>query len=86
MHRRRPDLVLMDVGLPDVNGIDTTRRIKSVKTFAQIPVVMITGHHGQKETVIQSRKVGAADFIVKPFEKAVLMRKLSVFLNRELDA
>ncbi|MFC6674148.1 response regulator [Marinobacterium aestuariivivens] len=56
LHRRRPDLVLMDVGLPDLNGIETTRRMKSVDRFASIPVVMITGHHGQKEVVIQSRR------------------------------
>ncbi|MBV1787959.1 response regulator [Marinobacterium sp. D7] len=81
LHRRRPDLVLMDVGLPDVNGIETTRRLKSVKRFAAIPVVMITGHHGQKEVVIQSRRVGAADFVVKPIDKAVLLRKIDTYLK-----
>lgn len=60
LRKRRPDLVLMDVGLPDINGVETTRRLKSVEQFAKIPVVVITGH-SEKAVVVESLKASASD-------------------------
>ncbi|MHB9118140.1 MAG: response regulator [Burkholderiales bacterium] len=80
LRKRRPDLILMDVGLPDIDGVETTRRLKSVEQFANIPVVMITGH-SEKAVVVESLKAGAADFAVKPFDKEVLLAKVRNFLN-----
>lgn len=80
LSKRRPDLVLMDVGLPDIDGVETTRRLKSVEQFAKIPVVMITGH-SEKAVVVESLKAGASDFAVKPFDKEVLLAKVRNFLN-----
>lgn len=73
--RHRADLILMDVDLPEINGIEATRRIKSVPQFAAIPVVMVTGH-SEKNIVVDSLKAGAADFLVKPFDRATLLGKL----------
>lgn len=80
LRRRRPDLVLMDIDLPDIDGIEATRRLKSVDQFAAVPVVMITGH-SEKHLVVDSLKAGAADFVVKPFEKTVLLAKVRRFLG-----
>ncbi|MDP1680457.1 MAG: response regulator [Burkholderiales bacterium] len=82
LRKRRPDLILMDVGLPDIDGVETTRRLKSVEQFAKIPVVMITGH-SEKAVVVESLKAGASDFAVKPFDKDVLRAKVRSFLNGE---
>jgi CheY-like chemotaxis protein len=73
--RRRADLILMDVDLPEINGIEATHRIKSVPQFAAIPVVMVTGH-SQKDVVVHSLKAGAVDFLVKPIDRATLLGKL----------
>jgi CheY-like chemotaxis protein len=73
--RYRADLVLMDVNLPDIDGIEATRRIRSVPQFAAIPVVMVTGH-SEKNVVIESLKAGAVDFLVKPFDRETLLGKL----------
>jgi CheY-like chemotaxis protein len=75
LRKRRPDVVLMDIDLPDMNGVEVTQRIKSVEQFASIPVVMITGH-SEKHMVVDSLKAGAADFVVKPFDKATVLAKL----------
>jgi len=75
LHKRRPDLILMDVSLPDVDGVETTRLLKSAAHFAPIPVIMITGVGG-KSMVVESLKAGAADFVVKPFDKNVLLGKV----------
>lgn len=80
IRQHRPELVLMDINLPDMNGIETTRRLKSIKSFASIPVVMITGH-SQKEVVVESFQAGACDFVVKPFDRAVLLKKISTLLH-----
>ena len=75
LHKRRPDLILKDVSLPDVDGVEATRLLKSAAQFAAIPVIMITGVGG-KAMVVDSLKAGAADFVVKPFDKHVLLGKV----------
>ncbi len=80
LRKHRPDLVLMDYGLPDVNGIEVTRRLKDVAQFAEIPVVMITGN-SEKAVVVESVKAGAADFIVKPLDRDRLLAKIVGLLH-----
>jgi CheY-like chemotaxis protein len=75
VHRRRPDLILMDVDLPDIGGVETTRRLKSIAQFTRVPVLMVTGH-SDKNVVAQSVKAGASGFVVKPFNKEILLAKV----------
>jgi DNA-binding response OmpR family regulator len=76
----RPDLILMDVMLPGVDGIEATRRIRAHPDLAKIPVVMLTGK-SERDTVIESRRAGAADFMVKPIDRKVLIAKLREMLG-----
>jgi CheY-like chemotaxis protein len=80
LRRRRPDLILMDVMMPDIDGIEVTRRLKATEPYASIPVVMITGQ-GEKNTVVASQKAGAVDFVVKPFSRDTLVAKLHKYLK-----
>lgn len=80
LRKHRPDLVLMDVNLPDINGVELTRRIKAIEQFASIPVVMITGH-SEKSVVLESKIAGASDFVAKPFIKNNLLAKVRKYLN-----
>lgn len=80
LRKRRPDLVLMDYALPDIDGIEATRRLKNVAQFAEIPVVMITGN-SEKTVVVESLKAGAADFIVKPLDRDTLLAKIDGLLR-----
>ncbi len=80
LSRRRPDLILMDVDLPGIDGIEATRRIKEVASYASIPVLMVTGH-GEKEVVVRSMKAGAAGFVVKPFNRETLIAKVRACLH-----
>lgn len=79
MWEYKPDLVLMDVGLPDTNGVEATRKIKAIAQFAHIPIVMVTGH-SERHVVVESLKAGAADFLVKPFDRNTLIDKLRQYL------
>ncbi len=80
LRRCQPDLILMDVQLPDVDGITLTRQLKSIDSYAAIPIVMLTGQ-GQTNVVVESRNAGAVDFVVKPFDRATLLRKVAAQLG-----
>jgi CheY-like chemotaxis protein len=80
LRRSRPDLILMDVNLPDIDGVEATRRIKSVEQFASIPVIMISGD-SEKDKVVDCLKAGASAFVVKPLDKTTLLAKLRKFLH-----
>lgn len=77
---QRPDLILLDFELPDIDGVEVVRRIKAVEQFASIPVVMITGH-SERDLVVASRKAGAADFVVKPFNRGTVLAKINRLLG-----
>ncbi len=79
MWEHKPDLVLMDIGLPDTSGVEATRKIKSIGQFGHVPILMVTGH-SERNIVVDSLKAGAADFLVKPFDKNTLHEKLRQFL------
>src|SRR5262245_53399975 len=61
----RPDVILLDILLPDQSGLDAFRRIKEID--ARIPVIFITGH-GTTDTAIEAMKLGAYDYLLKPLE------------------
>ena len=79
--RQQPDLILMDIDLPDLNGLQITRRLKASPSMAAIPIVMITGHSG-RQVLQASLSAGAIDFLVKPFDREVLLQKLARHLAR----
>lgn len=79
LRKSRPDLVLMDVQLPDMDGIEATRRIKATARFERIPVLIVTGR-SDKEAVVQSAQAGASGFVVKPFDKEILLGKIRACL------
>ena len=63
--RARPDAVILDVGLPDMSGLEAFRRIRQAD--AKVPVIVITGH-GTTDTAIEAMKLGALDYLLKPLE------------------
>jgi CheY-like chemotaxis protein len=80
LRKRRPDLAFMDFELPDLSGVEVTRRMKAVEQFAGIAVVMVTAH-SEKQIVVESLRAGAADFVVKPFDRATVLAKLHKLLG-----
>jgi DNA-binding response OmpR family regulator len=80
-----PDLVLLDVHLPDREGWDVCRELKSDAVTADIPVIFMTGEHTAPEHVVRGLELGAADYIEKPFHPRVLRQRVASAL-RELHA
>ncbi len=67
--RERPDLVLLDVMLPGMDGFQVCRRLKEAPETRDIPVVMLTARTRQDD-VARGRAVGACEYISKPFQSA----------------
>jgi len=70
-----PDIVLLDVGLPGMNGIDVCRAIKRSRTTRLTPVVLVTGQGG-REHRLAGIDAGADDFLAKPFDTQQLMARV----------
>ena len=79
---QKPDLVLLDIMLPKLNGYEICRRLKSSAQTENIPVVMLTAF-GQKGEIEEGFKVKADDYIVKPFEPQKLRQRLRRFLQSD---
>jgi DNA-binding response OmpR family regulator len=74
----RPDLVLLDLGLPDIDGIDLLRMIRAV---SMVPVVVITARDADDQ-IVRTLDAGADDYVVKPFSAAQLAARLRAVLRR----
>ena len=78
-----PDLILLDVHMPDVDGFDVLKRLKNEPFYRNVPVIFLTGDEDVK-TETAGLHAGAADFIRKPFAAEVLLKRVRniIELNR----
>ena len=75
---RRPDVVLLDLGLPDLDGIDVLRRLRS---FSDVPVIVLTARDRQQDK-IAALDAGADDYVTKPFDTEELLARVRAVLRR----
>ena len=76
-----PDLVLLDLMLPGLGGLEVCRKLKSNPATAGIPVIMLTAK-GEEEDVIAGFEAGADDYVTKPFRPKVLLARVKAVLRR----
>jgi two-component system response regulator AtoC len=74
----RPDLVTLDLVLPGMDGLETLKHLK--ERLPEVPVIMLSGH-GQARSIVEAMKLGAADFLRKPFE----VEELEVAFQKALE-
>jgi len=79
--RHEPDIILLDLNLPDVSGIEVARRLKSDEGTREIPIVMLTAR-GTEADRIAGLEIGAEDYIPKPFSVRELVLRLDVVRRR----
>lgn len=82
LQKAKPDLILLDIRMPEMDGYQTLELIKSDPTTANIPVVFLTVDD-QRESEIRGLKMGAMDFILKPFEPEVMLSRIDKILQIE---
>ena len=78
IEREHPDIVLLDVGLPDLDGFEVLRRIRA---FSDVPVVMLTARDDSMDKV-KGLELGADDYVTKPFNHLELMARVKAVLRR----
>jgi DNA-binding response OmpR family regulator len=76
--RDRPDLVLLDIGLPGMDGLDALRHFQS---RIEVPVIFLTARRRELDEVL-GLQLGADDYITKPFDKDVLLARIKTVLRR----
>ncbi len=77
--RDRPDVILLDVNMPDMSGYDVCARLQDREETAYIPVIMVTSLTGEKEHA-RALKAGAADYLAKPIDPGTLVAKVESLL------
>ena len=78
MHARRPDLVVLDLGLPRLDGLDVAKRIRA---DSDLPIIMLTAR-AEEDDRLRGLEVGADDYITKPFSPRELVARVKAVLRR----
>jgi len=80
-HAELPDLIISDIVMKGLNGLDLCKTLKEDETVSHIPIILLTGTSSE-ETQLKSMELGADDYVKKPFDKALLMARVKSLLNR----
>lgn len=76
----RPDLIILDIGLPDLSGLEV---LKNIRTWSQVPVIILSVQD-DSEIIVEALNLGADDYMTKPFETKELLARVNVCLRRTL--
>ncbi|MFH1552257.1 MAG: response regulator [Candidatus Omnitrophota bacterium] len=79
--KERPNLVILDLMLPDIDGLEVCKRLKKNEITAQIPIIMLTAKSREADKVA-GLEVGADDYLTKPFSTRELMARIKAVLRR----
>src|SRR6185295_16004766 len=78
--RLRPDLILLDIMMPGIDGYETCRRIRAIPALANTKIIMVSAKALTTER-LEGYAAGANDYVVKPFDQDELMAKVRVYLK-----
>jgi DNA-binding NtrC family response regulator len=78
--KARPDLILLDIMMPGLDGLETCRRLKQSEATHDIPVIFITAR-GETESVVEGFGAGGVDYIVKPFQTGEVFNRIATHLR-----
>ncbi|MCW4025847.1 MAG: response regulator transcription factor [Candidatus Bathyarchaeota archaeon] len=79
IEKEKPDLVILDLGLPDLNGFEVLRRLR---LFSQVPVIVLTIRSDEAD-IVKGLELGANDYIVKPFRQMELLSRVNNQIRKE---
>jgi DNA-binding response OmpR family regulator len=81
LRRELPDLLVLDLGLPDLDGWELTRQIRSDRQLANIPIIMLTARVDDNDKIV-GLELGADDYITKPFNPREVVARVQAVLRR----
>ena len=82
LKEEKPDLILMDIKMAQMDGIETLREIRTMEDREDIPVIMLTGVE-DKDVVVESARLGIDDYILKPFYSDELIKRIRRAIDQE---
>lgn len=78
----KPDLILLDIRMAEMDGIETLKEIRTMENGVGIPVIMLTSKN-DRESIVESQKLGVYDYVLKPVEADVLCSRIKRALEKE---
>ncbi len=80
--REQPDLILMDIQLPGIDGYEATRRIRKIPALAKVPIIAVTSYALSGDEA-KTREAGCDGYVAKPYSPRQLLAKIREFLPSE---
>ncbi len=84
LDKHKPDLIILDIMMPEMDGLEVLKRLKANQGTSSIPVILLTAKV-QYEDVLGGYKLGANHYITKPFTRTQLMKGINRLLGRDQD-
>lgn len=75
LRREKPDLILLDIRMAEMDGIETLKEIKKIKDCVDIPVIMLTSRNDMS-SIVECQKQGISDYVLKPFNPEELQGRI----------
>jgi len=79
VEKERPDIVILDLGLPDINGFEV---LKGIRNFSSVPIIILTVR-GEETDIVKGLELGADEYIVKPFRQFELLSRVRALTRRQ---
>jgi diguanylate cyclase (GGDEF)-like protein len=79
--RGRPDLILLDVKMPGMDGYEVCVKLQALAETATIPIVFVTANYAEEQDMIHGLEIGAYDYLIKPISRSVLLARVGVMLR-----
>lgn len=79
-----PDLIILDLMLPGIDGLDVCKALKATEETSQIPIIMLTAK-GEESDIVVGLELGADDYVTKPFSVSVLLARIKALLRRHKE-
>jgi twitching motility two-component system response regulator PilG len=83
--REVPDLILLDINMPDMDGYSLCRLLRQCSALKEVPIIMLTGRDAILDKV-RAKLLGASEYLTKPFEPQVLIDMISGYVSLEIVA
>lgn len=77
----RPDLIILDLNLPDIGGMELCQKIKQDHRLRSLPIIMLTGEYREVKQRVKGLELGADDYVTKPFDLDILMARMHAVLK-----
>src|SRR5258706_5428125 len=77
----RPDVIVLDVKMPGMDGFEVCAKLQSLSETATIPIIFVTANYTEEQDMLHGLEVGAYDYLVKPVARSVLLARVGVMLR-----